>query len=142
LVLQTSEGAAAVQEAIEALRQSPQMEGLEWSEGMAAGAADHVRDQGPKGGLDHDGTDGSSPAQRVNRYGQWHQGIAENMAFGENPAREVVLQLLIDDDVLDRGHRQTMLDPRYGVAGAACGPHARYRQMCVIDFAVRYTEGK
>jgi uncharacterized protein YkwD len=66
--------------------------------------------------------------------------VAENMAFGENPARQVVIQLLVDDGVPDRGHRATILDPSYRVAGAACGPHARYRQMCVIDFAVEYAE--
>lgn len=139
-LLETEEGAAAVREAREVLERTRPMGELRWSSGMAAAAADHVRDQGPAGGLEHDGSDGSSPARRVSRYGRWYGTVAENMAFGENPARDVVLQLLIDDGVADRGHRAVMLDRAYGAAGAACGPHARYRQMCVIDFAARYEE--
>jgi uncharacterized protein YkwD len=88
----------------------------------------------------HRGTDGSAPAQRVSRYGRWHVSVAENIAYGSNPAREIVLQLIVDDGVGNRGHRKNLLDPSFGVAGAACGPHARYQQICVIDYAVRYTE--
>ena len=72
---------------------------LRWSKGLAAAAADHVRDQGPIGGLEHRGTDGSDPARRASRHGRWVQGMAENIAYGENPAREVVIQLLVDDGV-------------------------------------------
>jgi uncharacterized protein YkwD len=140
--LQTREGAAAVREAIEVLRRTPPMSSLSWSPGMAAAALDHVRDQGPWGGLEHDGRDGSSPGRRISRYGRWRGSVAESIAFGENPARDVVLQLVIDDDVADRGHRATLLDPKFAAAGAACGPHARYRQMCVVEFAVGFVEGK
>jgi len=138
--LRTEEGARAVREAVRVLRDTRAMGGLTWSKGMAAGARDHVRDQGPTGGMEHRGRDGSSPAQRVTRYGRWHVGVAENIAFGENPAREVVIQLLVDDGVPDRGHRKTILDRSFGVAGVACGPHAEYEQMCVIDYAVRFSE--
>ncbi|MDQ3426562.1 MAG: CAP domain-containing protein, partial [Gemmatimonadota bacterium] len=76
--LRTEEGARAVREAVRALRDTRAMGGLVWSKGMAAGARDHVRDQGPTGGMEHRGRDGSSPAQRVTRYGRWHAGVAEN----------------------------------------------------------------
>jgi uncharacterized protein YkwD len=66
--------------------------------------------------------------------------MAENIAYGENPAREVVLQLLIDDGVYDRGHRNNLLDPQWTVAGVACGPHRDYRQICVMDYAAGYAE--
>ncbi|MGH7527996.1 MAG: CAP domain-containing protein [Gemmatimonadales bacterium] len=138
--LRTDEGASAVREAIRALRKTPRMHTLAWSKGMAAAARDHVRDQGPTGGLAHRGRDGSMPAQRLSRYGRWHVSVAENIAYGENPAREVVLQLLIDDGVPDRGHRKNILESDFGVAGAACGSHAKYDQICVIEYAVRYSE--
>jgi uncharacterized protein YkwD len=54
----------------------------------------------------------------------------------------VVLQLLIDDGVRNRGHRKTLLDRDYAVAGAACGPHREYQQICVIDFAASYSEAR
>jgi uncharacterized protein YkwD len=138
--LRTEEGAAAFREAIAALRSRQPAEPLRLSKGLSAAAADHARDQGPVGGLEHRGTDGSDPARRANRYGRWVGAMAENIAYGENPAREVVIQLLVDDGVADRGHRDNLLDPKWAVEGVACGPHRRYQQMCVMDFAVKYVE--
>jgi hypothetical protein len=139
-LLRTDEGPAAVREAIAALKARRAVPQLRWSPGLAAAAADHVRDQGPTGGLEHRGTDQSDPTRRASRYGRWIRGLAENIAYGENPAREVVIQLLIDDGVPDRGHRNNMLDGDWSTEGIACGPHRRYGQMCVMDFAVRYAE--
>jgi uncharacterized protein YkwD len=138
--LRTEEGAAAVREAIASLKARRPVAPLRWSKGLAAAAADHVRDQGPIGGLEHRGTDGSDPARRASRYGRWVQGLAENIAYGENSARAVVIQLLVDDGVPDRGHRDNILDPDWGAAGVACGPHRRYRQICVMDYAAKYVE--
>jgi uncharacterized protein YkwD len=138
--LRTEEGAPAVQEAIAALRVARPAEPLLWSPGLARAAADHVRDQGPVGGTEHEGTDGSDPARRMERYGRWRGAVAENIAYGENPAREVVLQLLIDDGVPARGHRDALLDPEWGVTGVACGRHRDYGQMCVMDYAMGYEE--
>ncbi|MBA3894343.1 MAG: CAP domain-containing protein [Gemmatimonadales bacterium] len=138
--LRTDEGATAVAEAIAELQARRPVGPLRWSKGLTAAAGDHVRDQGPVGGLEHTGTDRSDPARRASRYGRWVQGIAENIAYGENSAREVVIQLLVDDGVPGRGHRDNMLSPNWGAGGVACGPHLRYRQMCVMDYAVRYVE--
>jgi uncharacterized protein YkwD len=138
--LHTEEGAAAVREAIAALQAREPMQPLRWSKGLAGAAADHVKDQGPIGGLEHRGTDGSNPARRAERRGRWVTAIAENIAFGDNPARQVVIQLLVDDGVRDRGHRDNILDGRWGAEGAGCGPHRDYRQICVMDYAVRYVE--
>ena len=139
-MLRTEEGASAVEEAIEALRARRPAQPLGWSHGLAGAAADHVRDQGPIGGLEHYGTDGSDPARRAERRGRWVVAMAENIAYGENPAREVVIQLLVDDGVPDRGHRNNLLDPQWGVEGVACGPHQAYAQICVMNYTVRYVE--
>ena len=139
-LLRTEEGAAAVLEGIAALQATKPLPPLSWSKGLAGAAADHVRDQGPIGGLEHVGSDGSDPASRAERRGRWIEAIGENIAYGDNPAREVVVQLLVDDGVPDRGHRGNLLDPRWGVQGVACGPHRDYRQICVMDYAVSYVE--
>ena len=94
----------------------------------------------PTGAMEHRGLDGSSPAGRANRHGRWLGAMAENIAYGDNPAREVVVQLLVDDGVADRGHRDNLLDPRWGAGGVACGPHKEYGQMCVMDYAAGYRE--
>ncbi len=138
--LRTEEGVPAVEEAIAALRAAPSAGPLQWSTGLARAAGDHVRDQGPIGGTEHRGTDGSDPARRMERYGQWRGGVAENIAYGENAARDVVLQLLVDDGVPNRGHRDALLDPGWGVSGVACGRHRDYGQMCVMDYAMGYED--
>jgi uncharacterized protein YkwD len=108
---------------------------------MSAAAADHVRDQGPRGGLGHAGTDRSAPATRVRRYGRWFGVVSENIQYGRAAsARDVVADLLIDDGVPDRGHRRNIFDSAIRVAGAACGPHAMYAQMCVIVHAGDFAE--
>jgi hypothetical protein len=53
----------------------------------------------------------------------------------------VVVSLLVDDGVHGRGHRHNLLDPAIRFAGAACGPHQRYRTMCVMDHAGSFAAG-
>jgi uncharacterized protein YkwD len=137
----TVEGAAAVREAVRVLRATSPLPALRFSRGMSAGAADHVRDHGPHGGMGHTGRDGSTPAARVSRYGRWFGVITENIQYGRAAnAHEVVADLVIDDGVSDRGHRRNALDRRVRVAGVGCGPHATYGQMCVIVQATDYAE--
>jgi len=135
ITIRTNEGAGAVREAMAALRARAPLAPLEYSEGLSRAAADHVRDQGPGGATGHDGSDGSSMRTRIERYGQWGGGISENIDYGSLSAREVVMSLVVDDGVSSRGHRRNLLDPDIRVAGAACGPHRRYRTMCVMDHA-------
>ena len=138
--LRTLEGPDAVREAIRVLRATRPLPALRLSRGMSAAAADHVRDQGPRGGTGHTGSDGTTPAQRVSRYGRWYATITESIQYGRGDAREVVADLLIDDGVPGRGHRRNALDPNVHVAGVACGPHATYGQMCVLEHAGEYAE--
>ena len=138
--LQTREGVAAVREAIAALRAARPMPALRLSSGLSHAARDHVRDEGPRGAMAHEGSDGSMPWDRADRYGHWKTRVSENLAFGPASPRDVVEELLIDDGVRDRGHRKAMLDPDLRVAGVSCGPHKTYRVMCDVLHAVGYEE--
>jgi uncharacterized protein YkwD len=136
----TKEGAAAVDEAINFFKGASAKPAVRLSAGMSKAAADHVNDLGPRGAVGHYGRDGSSPSDRLSRYGVWKKTIGENISFGEMVARRVVMQLLIDDGVPDRGHRKNFFREEFRVVGIACGKHTIYRQMCVIDFAGDYRE--
>jgi uncharacterized protein YkwD len=139
--VRTVEGVAAVREAVRVLRATRPLPPLRLSRGMSAGAADHVRDQGPRGAMGHTGRDNSAPGSRVNRYGRWFGLISENIQYGRAAnAHEVIADLVIDDGVSDRGHRRNALDPDVRVAGVSCGPHTTYGQMCVIVHAGDYAE--
>jgi uncharacterized protein YkwD len=132
--LLTLEGVAALDEAIAFLERQSPVPALRPSSVLARAAADHVREQGPRGLTGHVGADGSTPSRRVLRHGVWSQAIAENIAYAHDK-RLVVRQLIIDDGVPDRGHRDVIFHPALRVAGVACGEHRRYRNMCVINFA-------
>lgn len=138
--LRTQEGVSAVNEAIQFLKSASSLSPLTASRGMSKAAADHVNDQGPSGKLGHTGTDGSKPWDRLNRYGEWQMVVGENISYGPNTGEDVVMGLIIDDGVSDRGHRDNIFKPEFRVSGVACGDHAQYRIMCTIDYAGGYEE--
>lgn len=140
--LMTNEGTAAVQECVDFLRAATPLPPLERvSPGMSAAAADHCADLGKSGGTGHDGSDGSSPFDRLSRHGTWSGTAAENIAFGNGSARDRVVQLLVDDGVSNRGHRSNIFGKDFKVLGVANGSHPQFSSMQVQTFAAGYTEG-
>jgi uncharacterized protein YkwD len=131
--IQTREGVAAVDEAIAFLRRQKAMEPLTPDLILALTAGDHVADQGPSGFIGHYGSDGWDFATRVARRGGDPYG-GENISYGYDTAREVIIQLLVDDNIADRGHRVNLFRDGYVRAGVSCGPHAVFNHMCVIDY--------
>lgn len=133
--LKTVEGITALNEAVDELRALRPLPSLSPSRALSRAAEDHVRDIGPKGLVSHEGRNGSSPASRVERYATRLGGVGEVISFGPEEAAAVIMDLIVDDGVPGRGHRKILLDGRLKLAGAACGPHAVYRTVCVIDLA-------
>jgi uncharacterized protein YkwD len=136
----TREGTSAVAEAIRSLRSQKPVPPLSPSKGMSLGAKDHIGDLRTSGASQHKGSDGSQTWDRVNRYGTWQKIIGENICFGHNKARNIVMTLMIDDGVPGRGHRKNIFHPDFRLVGVACGDHPAYRSICVITFAGGYTE--
>jgi uncharacterized protein YkwD len=60
--------------------------------------------------------------------------MAENCSFGKYRAKDIVLQLLIDEGVASLGHRKNILNPAYTKLGVAFGDHKKYRKCTVMDF--------
>lgn len=131
--VRSQEGVAAVDEAIAFLERQTPLPPLAANDILRLAAADHVADQGPRGVLGHESSDGASFIDRIVRRGGPRSG-GENISYGGATGEAVVIQLIVDDGVPDRGHRTNIFRPTYVSAGAACGPHLTYRYMCVIDF--------
>ncbi len=138
-LLRTQEGVRGLDDAIRFLRHAQPLQPLSASGGMSQAAAQHVADQAG-GAFGHGGSDRSNPGARLNRYGAWIGTWGENISYGKTSAREIVVALIIDDGQRARKHRQNIFNPAFNVAGAAVGPHARYRSVCSIDFAGGYAE--
>lgn len=128
----TAEGEDAVIEAINVLREQEALCQLEYSQPLYNLAKEHCDTQGPTGESGHDRADGTSFQQKASVLGL--SGCGENISYGFNDARMIVIQLLVDDGVPSRGHRENILRPEYKKIGVAAGEHKKYDYMCVLDF--------
>ena len=137
----TTEGVPALDEAIRFLQNQAPLAALSWSPGLSEAAADLARDEGQSGETGHSGSQSGDMQQRIERHGTWLTRIAENIGYGPDTARLMVMQLIIDDGVPGRGHRKNIFNPSFKVAGAACGPHPTFRNMCVMEFAAGFRDG-
>jgi len=133
--VQTSEGGAAVDEAVTFLSRLKPLPPLSWSEGLAAAAAELAEEQGRSGATGHNGRQSHGMQERVERHGEWEGRIGENIGYGPEGPRNIVMQLIVDDGVPGRGHRINTFSTSYKTAGVVCGAHPRFGSMCVVDFA-------
>lgn len=130
----TNEGVAAVDEAIAFLERQAPLPALARTAPLDRAAAAHAADQGRSGQVGHAGSDGSSPTDRMRRHGRW-TATGEAIAYGPERPEDMIVQLIIDDGVPDRGHRRILFGPAYSQVGVACGPHPAWRHVCVLDVA-------
>lgn len=133
--LLTKEGVNALNECVRDLKKAGPLALVYPSLGLTNAANDHVEDQSKTGKTGHAGSDNSTLRKRVERYGEWRVRIAENIAYGGVTARQIIIYLLIDDGVYDRGHRKNFLHPDFSNIGVASGSHPEYSTMHVMDFA-------
>ncbi|MGP1530225.1 MAG: CAP domain-containing protein [Treponema sp.] len=140
-VLVTREGAYAVRECIRALMSTAPTNRLKAETGLCYSAQWLANDQARTGRIGHDGSDGSIPVERMGRYGQLDGAAAENCAYGRKSAREIVVQLLVDDGVSERGHRMNIMRTDFRKVGIGFSDrgNAPYGAVCIMDFASAYT---
>lgn len=131
----TQEGVRALNDCLKELKYTTPKPLLYPNKALCNAARDHQKDQARSGKTGHVGKDRSNMKQRIERYGQWQVRIAENIAYGNTSARQIVIFLLIDDGVKNRGHRTNLLNSDFKTVGIACGSHPVYNTMCVMDFA-------
>ena len=132
------EGVSPLNECIHILKNTDQLPILQPASGLASAACYLAEDQQKYGGVGHISKNGSTPKNRIERYGTWNICSSENITYGSFEARQIVIALLIDDGVPGRGHRKNILDPCFRFAGVSFGGHPTYQSMCVIDFAGEY----
>ena len=140
VMMLTNEGVAVVNECIKEMVGTKPMGVLQPAKGLALAAQGHATTQAAAGQIGHDGVDGSTPFTRIEKYGTY-RAAAENIAYGANTGRDIVMQLLIDDGVKNRGHRKTILASGYTHTGSGYAEgHKIFKTECVVTYAWRYEE--
>ena len=132
--LLTKEGKPAVEEAIAFLRTQPAVSPLELSANIAQAAKSHANEQ-RNGAVGHTSANGDRVSDRLAKSGVESIISGENIDYGSTSAQDVIISLIVDDGVPDRGHRINLFRPEWSTAGAGCGPHATIRTVCVVNYA-------
>lgn len=130
----TREGMRPVDEAIAFLERQQPLPALRQGTVLAIAAADHATDQGARGGSGHISSNGATPARRVAARGGGRY-VSETISYGEDDPVSIVRSLIVDDGVPSRTHRIVLFMPHLRYAGIACGPHAAYDFLCVMDYS-------
>jgi uncharacterized protein YkwD len=133
--IRTREGVKALHECVQELQTATPQPVLQPSKILTKSANDLQKHQARTGKTGHAGNNNSTLKERIERYGEWQVQIAENIAYGNTSARQIVVFLLIDDGVKNRGHRKNLLNPDLKIVGVSFGKHPVYKTMCVMDFA-------
>ena len=84
----------------------------------------------------HTGSHGKTFQKRTNSLYKSYNGIGENLGFGYTSPIEIVMELLIDYDISNLGHRKTILDARFTCVGVFIGSHYYYKTCCVMDLGM------
>lgn len=95
-------------------RHFPAAQALRLSAPLQEAAREHARDMAANGFLDHSGSDGSGPSDRVTRAGYDWKRVAENIAAGQTHAEDVAATWL-----RSAGHCENLMDLRYTETGIA-----------------------
>lgn len=138
----SQEGVAAVDEAIAFLRSANPVARIEPSVGLRAVAEVHAKDMATNGITGHAGSDKSTPTTRADRLGIWKGGIGETIIYTIETAREIVIGMIVDDGVANRGHRRNVFNPDFHVAGIAVVDSEKHEPKGVVVFAGSYFEKK
>ncbi len=138
--LTTAEGVAAVDEAVNFLRAAKPLPPLELARGLCLAARDHAQDLAVKGTTGHKGSDGSLPNTRMDRYGRWDSVNGESIVYEVTTARHIVIGMIIDDGVANRGHRRNLFDANHRVAGINVNTSPPNGPKCVLTYAGGFTD--
>ena len=136
----THEGVMVVYETINRLKEQKPLPPLKLSKGLFLASKAHCNDIGENGLASHQGSDGLTLSQRVEYFGEWRGLIAENIAFNDFLAEDILINFILDDGNPNRGHRENLLNPELNCIGIACGPHSVHRSCCVINFSTEMFE--
>jgi uncharacterized protein YkwD len=89
-------------------------------------AKKHALASGKQGSLGHDSSAGTFKS-RMHPLRTNFRIVSENCDYGSNKAIDILMNLLIDEDIPDVGHRENILDGRMNSVGNSIQQHRNYK---------------
>lgn len=132
--IQTVEGKDAFLDAIAFLKKQSPVPTLQYDERLEKSSTDHVYDLGPKGLASHEGSDGKSVYDRIEKYCEWDKICSENIDLGGRTADDILVNILVDDGVPDRGHRKILFSDEVKYFGCMSAPHKDFGIITVLNY--------
>lgn len=111
------------------LKKQKKMKPMYPAEDLFNVAKNHAEESGKKGSVGH-----QNVTTRFKKYAPNYKNTSENCDYGNNKAIDIVMSLLIDEGVSDKGHRENILDKNTNYIGVAIREHKKYDWNCVMDF--------
>ena len=131
-ILETEEGPRAYKEAIEFLKNQKPINVIEYDEEASKVALEYSKflSNSKEGQVE----DENQIEQRVEKYLDYDYSISENIDFGGSTGVEVIVNLLVDDGVKNRIHRDNLFSDKYEYYGVGVFEHPDYDFCTVIDY--------
>jgi len=129
---ETIEGADALEDCLQDLLNASPLPTMTVSQALSQACGQHLQDLMANDFCSHIGTDGSTPEERLTRFGEHREQCGENVVFSMRTARETVYHMLIDDGSPERGHRANLLNMDFHFVGAAHGGHPSAETATVV----------
>ena len=131
--IETQEGPSAYKEAIEFLKNQKPIKELIFDEEASKVASTYAKILSQIGELDRN-EDEIKIEERVLKYIDYDFALSECIDYGGSTGEEVIVNLLVDDGVKFRTHRENLFSNKFQYFGIAVGPHPEYEICTVIDY--------
>lgn len=117
---------------IRILKKTKDLEVLKPAQDLTKMAKEHAVSSGKTGHVGHRGYNSRSA-----KYCKEYSYYSENCDYGVDDPLEVVIDLLIDEGVSSKGHRDNILNPEVNTIGVAYAPHSKYSVNVVCEFGMK-----
>lgn len=135
-----TEGVTSIDTAIDDLGKVSGLKPYKSSAGLAEVANTQLTDLKEDIKYGHKGKDGSNILDRLDRVGFVERYFSENISYYAQNAKFIVLVWVIDDNVKSRGHRKSILSPRFGEIGISFTKGKTDNGLCVAVFADKFSK--
>ena len=131
--LETQEGPRAYKEAIEFLKRQKPINEMVFDEEASKVAEEYAKILS-NSGEEENKEDKNNVEERAVKYLDYDYGISECIDFGSSTGIEVIVNLLVDDGVKLRTHRDILFSNNFDYFGVSVYPHPEYELCTVIDY--------